>query len=102
MAIELTSPEIIGGAVSGAGLLGVALGVLKKIGSIKLGGITLSWNGNGKAYTAPADITVCRHHEAIATSLSVGEKRFEKLEQKIDDMPGKVVTLLRDTKGLLS
>jgi hypothetical protein len=98
MAIELTSPEIIGGAFGGAGLLGVALGVLKRIGSVKIGGITLSWGSNGNG----GEVRVCQHHEAIASSLSVGEKRFEKLEQKIDDMPGKVVTLLRDTKGLLS
>ena len=100
MAIELTSPEIIGGAFGGAGLLGVALSVLKRIGSIKVGGITIAWNGNGKPATMEG--TVCRHHEMIANSLSIGEERFGKIERKIDDMPGKIISLLKDTKGLLS
>ena len=45
--------------------------------------------------------STCKDHGKVCQALETGEEKFRVIEQKLDDMPLKIITLLKDTKGLL-
>ena len=81
-----TSDVILGAlAVIGMGVLAV-----KKLLNV-IGFDLVKKNGNG----------TCKHHGEVCQALEAGEEKFRVIEQKLDDMPDRIITLLQKTKGLL-
>lgn len=76
------------------------IGTLVIIGSIAVGLNRLKLLTFGKNSKCP--LPTC-HDAVVSTSARVDalEKGQEKIFKKLDDMPKEVVTLLKDTKGLL-
>ncbi len=69
----------------------IGSGVACFLGGLKVMKTYSGRNGNG----------TCKHHGEICQALEAGEDKFRVIEKKIDAMPQKIITLLRDTKGLL-
>ena len=86
---ELGTPETILGITA---LLGMGILAMKKL--LNMFGLdVVKKNGN--------DAKVCFAHESIVGALEQGNRRFLEIDRKLDEMPGKIIGLLKDTKGLL-
>lgn len=86
---QLGTPETILGI---AAILGMGLFGMKKLLNF-IGLDIVKKNGNGAK--------VCPAHESIVGALDQGNRRFLEIDRKLDEMPAKIIGLLKDTKGLL-
>lgn len=82
----INSETVLGGLV----ILGAGVLAMKKILNA-FGWDVIRKNGSG----------TCKDHGKVCQALSTGEERFQEIDKKLDDMPLKIITLLKDTKGLL-